>query len=100
MNIWADRLLKRHKTTVKPNEKPTALIDYGPFSFTRNPMYLGMAAFLLGVGIFLGTLSSFTGTILFIITVEFFFITDEEKAMHETFRAEFENHKVKVRRWI
>jgi protein-S-isoprenylcysteine O-methyltransferase Ste14 len=100
LNIWADQLFKKNKTTVKPNQKPSSLIDYGPFSFSRNPMYFGMAAFLLGVGIFLGTLSSFTGTVLFIIVMEIFFIPDEEKAMRQAFGAEFENYKAKVRRWI
>lgn len=100
LNIWADQLFKKHKTTIKPNENPSKLIDYGPFRYSRNPMYLGMAAFLLGVGIFLGSITSFIGCILFIAAMDFYFIPDEEKSMLETFGAEYENYKVNVRRWI
>jgi protein-S-isoprenylcysteine O-methyltransferase Ste14 len=100
LNIWTDQLFKKHKTTVKPDEKPAKLIDYGPFKFSRNPMYLGMAAFLLGVGIFLGSITSFIGTIFFIIAMEFFFIPDEEKVMLEAFGEQYKNYKIKVRRWI
>ena len=100
LNIWTDQLFKKHKTTVKPNEQPTKHIDYGPFSFSRNPMYLGMAVFLLGTGIFLGSVTSFVSAILFIIAMEAFFVPDEEKAMLETFGAEYQNYKAKVRRWI
>jgi len=100
LNIWTDQLFKKHKTTVKPDEKPSKLIDYGPFSFSRNPMYLGMAAILFGVGIFLGTIISFTGAVFFIAAMEIYFIPDEEKFMSEAFGAEFERYKNKVRRWI
>jgi len=100
LNIWSDQLFKKQKTTVKPNKKPTRLIDYGPFRISRNPMYLGMAVILFGVGIFLGTITAFTGAVLFIIAMEIYFISDEEKSMHEAFGSEFENYKAKVRRWI
>ena len=100
LNIWTDQIFKKSRTTVKPNEKPSKFIDYGHFSFSRNPMYLGMAAFLLGIGIFLGSIISFIGTVLFIIAMEIVFIPDEEKSMMEAFGADYENYKTKVRRWI
>ena len=74
MNLWADRIFKDQKTTVKPDEKPTSLIDYGPFKISRNPMYLGMAIILIGTGIILGSISSFSGFVLFILAMEFYFI--------------------------
>jgi len=100
LNIWTDQIFKKYKTTVKPNEKPSKFIDHGPFSFSRNPMYLGMAAFLFGTKIFLGSIISFIGTILFIIAMEIVFIPDEEKSMVDAFGTEYENFKAKVRKWI
>jgi protein-S-isoprenylcysteine O-methyltransferase Ste14 len=49
----------KSKTTVKPHEIPTSLEISGPFRISRHPMYLGMAAILLGVAIVLGSLLSF-----------------------------------------
>ena len=100
LNIWADQLFKKYKTTIKPDEKPSKLIDYGPFRYSRNPMYLGMTAILFGMGIFLGSITSFIGCIFFIIAMEVYFIPDEEKSMQETFKTEYENYRAKVRRWI
>ena len=100
LNLWADRIFKDQKTTVKPDEKPTSLIDYGPFKISRNPMYLGMAIILIGTGIILGSISSFSGSVLFVLAMEFYFIPDEERLMKESFRSDFANYKKKVRRWI
>jgi protein-S-isoprenylcysteine O-methyltransferase Ste14 len=100
LNLWADRIFKDQKTTVKPDEKPTSLIDYGPYKISRNPMYLGMAVILIGAGIILGSISSFSGSVLFILAMEFYFIPDEERLMKEAFGLNFEEYKEKVRRWI
>ncbi len=100
LNIWADQLLTKQSTTVKPNEKPTALIQAGAYKFSRNPMYLGMALLLIGAGFVLGSIISFIGTILFITVMEVRFIPMEEKFMREEFGEEFNNYTKKVRRWI
>ena len=100
LNIWADILLKKHKTTVKPNEKPTALIEIGAFKISRNPMYLGLAVILFGAGFILGSIISFVGVILFIAAMEMAFIPQEEKMLLEQFGEKYQVYKKKVRRWI
>jgi len=100
LNIWTDNLFKKLNTTVKPDQKPSVLIDYGPFKISRNPMYLGMALILIGAGIIMGSATAFIGAIFFIVAMETFFIPDEEKIMHEAFDEKFENYKKNVRRWI
>ncbi|MGB5530922.1 MAG: isoprenylcysteine carboxylmethyltransferase family protein [Ignavibacteriaceae bacterium] len=100
LNIWADQLLKKQKTTVKPNEKPTVLIETGAFKISRNPMYLGMALILFGAGFILGSITSFIGSIIFVAAMEIAFIPQEEKNLREQFGEEFEKYKKKVRRWI
>jgi protein-S-isoprenylcysteine O-methyltransferase Ste14 len=100
LNIWTDQIFEKNKTTVKPDEKPTLLIQSGPFKISRNPMYLGMAIILVGVGFVLGSVSSFVGVIIFIITVDMRFINQEENILKEQFGDEFESYKKKVRKWI
>jgi protein-S-isoprenylcysteine O-methyltransferase Ste14 len=100
LNIWTDQLFKKNKTTVKPDEKPALLIQTGPFKFSRNPMYLGMALLLFGAGIILGSVMSFAGFIIFVLAMEFSFIPQEEKILAEQFGQDFESYKRKVRRWI
>jgi protein-S-isoprenylcysteine O-methyltransferase Ste14 len=100
LNIWADQLLKKHNTTVKPNENPTSLIQTGVYKISRHPMYLGMAFLLIGAGFILGSVNSFVGTIFFVVSMEIRFIPLEEKLMQEQFGDEFDNYKKKVRRWL
>ncbi len=97
---WADFLLKKKKTTVKPYEKPTQLIISGPFSISRNPQYLGFAAILLGIAINHGTLITFIFPIAFVILMELMFIPFEEKNLKRIFGKKYFNYKKKVRRWI
>ena len=100
VNLWADLLLKRAKTTVKPHEKPTQLITSGPFSISRNPQYLGFTAILLGVVILHGTLIMFLFPVLFVIIIEAMFIPMEEKNLESAFGRKYLDYKKKVRRWI
>ena len=100
LNIWSDLLFKRKKTTVKPHKTPSSLEISGPFRISRHPMYLGMAAILLGVSVMLGSLISFLFSIIFIIIMETKFISMEEKNLEKTFGKRYVDYKRKVRRWI
>ena len=100
LNVWADGIFKKQNTTVKPFEKPDALVNSGPYRISRNPMYLGMVLILFGVSFILGSLISFAGPIFFIIAMERVFIPEEEKSMKENFGDEYFIYKRKIRKWI
>lgn len=100
INLWADNLFKKVKTTVKPNKNPTKLIINGPFRFSRHPMYLGFVMLLLGVSVVLGSLSSFVGPLFMFITLEKKFIPLEEKQMEKYFGKKYLEYKNRVRRWL
>ncbi len=100
LNIWSDSLFKKSKTTVKPYGSPTKMEISGPFRISRHPMYLGMAAVLLGVAIIHGTLITFLFPIIFIILMEVIFIRVEEKSMEKEFGKKYLDYKKKARRWI
>ncbi len=100
MNLWTDSLFKRNQTTVKPYLKPSALITSGPFSVSRHPMYLGMAAVLLGVTVIHGTVSGIVGPILYVVLMEALFIPVEEENLRFVFGAQYDEYAQKVRKWI
>ncbi|MBN1357018.1 isoprenylcysteine carboxylmethyltransferase family protein [bacterium] len=100
LNLIADKLLKECRTTVKPNENPTAMITGSVYRVCRHPMYLGMLLILLGLGILLGTLTPFAVVILFTIAMETVFIRHEEQVMADVFKDEWTDYRNKVRRWI
>jgi protein-S-isoprenylcysteine O-methyltransferase Ste14 len=100
LNLTADREFKRAGTTVKPLERSTTLVERFPFSFTRNPMYLGMTLLLLGVALLLGTLSPLAPVALFAGLMDRVFIGPEEESLARSFGEEWETYRAKVRRWI
>ena len=100
LNLRADREFKTWKTTVKPFEKSNYLLTEGVFKISRNPMYLGMSAIILGISLLLGSLSPLLITIVLPILLDRIFICNEENAMEETFGDQFLEYKKKVRRWL
>jgi protein-S-isoprenylcysteine O-methyltransferase Ste14 len=100
LNVWADGLFKREKTTVKPSEKSTHMIVGGPFRISRHPMYLGMVLALLGVAIMLGSLIAFLPALVFFLIMRIAFIPYEERDMEDTFGAQYREYKARVRRWV
>jgi len=100
INIWADALFKKTKTPVKPHEIPTYLELTGPFRISRHPMYLGMAAILLGVAILLGSPITFIFPVLYVILMEILFIQMEELNLERRFGKQYLDYRKKTRRWV
>lgn len=100
INLWAGIHFSKRKTAVKHGEKVSSLLRSGPFSFTRNPMYLGMTMILLGVAVFLGSLISFAFPIIFIIVMEAKFIYEEEKHLEKAFGQKYREYTKRTRKWI
>jgi protein-S-isoprenylcysteine O-methyltransferase Ste14 len=100
LNVAADARLKRHRTTVKPFEKPASLVTTGVYRVTRNPMYLGFVLILLGVAILMGSLSAFFIIPPFAVLMEVVFIRREERMMEAALGREWLAYRAKVRRWI
>ena len=100
LNLWTDALFKKTSTTVKPHLDPSTFISFGPFGFTRHPMYLGMALSLLGLAVFTGSLVAFISPVVFVVLMEALFIPFEEENMERIFGSEYTEYKRRVRRWI
>jgi protein-S-isoprenylcysteine O-methyltransferase Ste14 len=89
-------------TTVDPRypEKAGALVTTGIYRHTRNPMYLGFAAVLLGWTFFLGSAPAFAALPIFVLYMNAFQIAGEEAALEKRFGKAFEEYRARVRRWI
>lgn len=100
LDVWAATFFKKAETSFKLRGKNTSLVTDGPFGFSRNPIYLGILAVLLGMAIFFGTLISFLYPVLFFISFQFIIIPMEEKRMEEIFGEKYLDYKHNTRRWI
>jgi protein-S-isoprenylcysteine O-methyltransferase Ste14 len=100
LNALTALTFKKHKTTVRPFEKSTALVTGGVFKISRNPMYLGMSLILLGAGALLGSASPFAVVPVFIALLDRIFIIKEEQKLENTFGDQYRQYRNRVRRWI
>ncbi len=89
-------------TTVDPSNpsKASSLVTRGVYTFTRNPMYLGMALVLVGGIIRIGNPVTILGLLFFVWYLTQFQIKPEEEALNDLFGDEYKDYCSKVRRWI
>jgi protein-S-isoprenylcysteine O-methyltransferase Ste14 len=98
--LWAALLFKRADTGIVPFTPATSLVAVGPYRFTRNPMYLGMAGMLLGVALLFGTLAPLVAVPIFVALIQWRFILAEEAMLATNFGQAYEDYKARVRRWL
>ena len=96
------RLFKKYQTTINPFKahETTRLITSGIYSFTRNPMYLGLSSIQVAFGIYLGAYVSIFLIPCFIIYITNKQIIYEEETLKKEFKDEYLNYLRSVRRWI
>jgi protein-S-isoprenylcysteine O-methyltransferase Ste14 len=97
---WAWAEFKKKENPICPTERPISFIVSGPFRFTRNPMYLGIALMLAAPAFWLGAPIFLIAPIGFLAVVATVFVPFEEKRLTEEFGAEFSSYTSRVRRWI
>ncbi|MDZ7773148.1 MAG: isoprenylcysteine carboxylmethyltransferase family protein [Balneolaceae bacterium] len=93
---------QRKGTTVNPlePEKASNLVTSGVFNITRNPMYLGLALFLLAAVFKFSNAYTLAGPIGFVLYMNAWQIDPEEHALEERFGQDYLDYKERVRRWL
>lgn len=93
---------RRARTTVDPRtpEASSALVSSGIYRYSRNPMYVGFALWLLAWSIFLGSGWALLGVVGFVLYMNRFQIAPEERALRDLFGDTFRDYEQRVRRWL
>ena len=94
------RAFRKAETGLIPFDEATALVTNGFFRYSRNPMYLGMLLFLLGLAVIFACLPVIVPVICFVLIIQFLFIRREERFMEDAFGAEYRDYRQRVRRWL
>lgn len=93
-------LFMRRRTAIIPFKPATSLVTSGILSWTRNPMYLGMAIFYVGLAVVLDSLAALLVLPLVLAIVHTQVIAREEAYLERAFGGEYVAYKNRVRRWI
>ena len=100
IDISAMRTMARARTTILPHRGAEHLVTKGPFSFTRNPIYLGNTMLMIGIGLISGIAWFVILAPVAAFVTQKLAIEREEKHLEAKFGKAFRDYAKKVRRWI
>lgn len=100
--LWALAAFRQANTTFNPHSphRSSALVTTGIFQISRNPMYVGILLVLLGLVMHQGSLFGIFVVILFMVYINRFQIVPEERIMLDKFGVDYQEYKMRVRRWF
>ena len=97
--VFVDLIFKRRGTTILPFRESSVLVTEGPFRYSRNPIYCGMTAALIGLGLVYGYGSAVYRRAGLRADYRQMPICPEA-VLETTFGDEYRDYKTRVRRWI
>lgn len=87
-------------TNVRPDRPSSRLVTSGIYRFTRNPMYLGMSLFYLGLALLFDSIIAIVLLPVIIVIIRTQVIAREERYLDVKFGADYRAYKTRVRRWL
>jgi protein-S-isoprenylcysteine O-methyltransferase Ste14 len=87
-------------TAIIPNRPASRLVASGPYRFTRNPMYIGLTIAYVGGAALVNSLWPLVLLPLVLVLLVLLVIRREEAYLADSFGAEYDAYRARVRRWI
>ncbi len=100
LEVWFVRSMRRAHTPIDPRRPVTRLVTDGPFRFSRNPAYLALAAYYLGIASLLNTRWPVFLLPAVLLTVQRGVIQQEEQYLERKFGIPYREYRTRVRRWL
>jgi protein-S-isoprenylcysteine O-methyltransferase Ste14 len=97
---WAIVTISRAGSNVPTNLPTTAIVEAGPYRFTRNPIYLGMFLGLVGLAIGFDTLWLLATLVPFALVIRYGVVAREEAYLERKFGDVYRGYRSRVRRWL
>lgn len=94
------RFFKKAGTPVRPVSPTTTIVQSGPYRFSRNPMYVGMAGILVGLSVCLGSPLFLVALVAALAIVHFGVVLPEERYLEALHGEAYRRYKMSVRRWV
>lgn len=96
---WAALAFRRVGTTIMPHEAPSALVEGGPYRWSRNPIYLADLMILAGAALILGAPLALVLLLPLQQVLLRRFILPEEARLEQALGEVYRTYKARVRRW-
>jgi protein-S-isoprenylcysteine O-methyltransferase Ste14 len=93
-------LFRRAGTSPVPIQPTTALVVRGPYRFTRNPMYIGLAALYAGIALLVNSVWPLLLLPVVLVVIRWWVIAREEAYLGRKFGDAYRAYTTRVRRWL
>ncbi|MGH2509637.1 MAG: methyltransferase family protein [Ktedonobacteraceae bacterium] len=97
---WAFLTFRQAGTSPNPTRATTTLALQGPYTLTRNPMYLAMGMVCIGISLLVNMLWPLLSVPAVLVIVDRVVIRKEERYLEAKFGDGYRQYKSRVRRWV
>jgi protein-S-isoprenylcysteine O-methyltransferase Ste14 len=97
---WALSTFMRVRTGIMPDRPARQLVTFGPYRFSRNPMFVGFSAIYVGLAVLLNLVWPLVLLPLVIVVLSTTVIRHEERYMAAEFGDPYQTYCRRVRRWM
>lgn len=94
---------QKHKnagTNIEPWKPTTTIISDGVYKYSRNPIYVAMAAVYVGLAVAAGSWAALLLLPVCLLVIRVHVINREEAYLEDKFGKEYLDYKARVRRWL
>lgn len=98
--VAALRAMQRSNTTINPTKAADHLVTGGPFTISRNPIYLADTMIMFGIGMITGIVWFFLLGLLAAFVTQKLAIEPEERHLAARFGKRYRDYQKKARRWF
>jgi protein-S-isoprenylcysteine O-methyltransferase Ste14 len=98
--VWGIRTMRIAGTNVNPALPTTVVLTSGPFRFSRNPLYVALTLFYLGLTLALNTWWGIVVLVPLLIIMHYGVVLREERYLEQKFGEEYRQYQSSVRRYL
>ena len=99
-SFYAAAIFGARDTTKNPYGEPTQFVQQAPYTYSRNPMYVGLTATLLGLAVFFDSIAMLLAPAIFFTVIDRLVLPREEETMTRLFGQQYLEYTSRVRRWL
>ncbi|WP_018235453.1 isoprenylcysteine carboxylmethyltransferase family protein [Ensifer sp. BR816] len=98
--ILAAATFRRAGTHIQTVQPTTAIVEAGPYRYSRNPIYIGMFLGLIGLALAFDSLWLLFMLVPFYFVIRYGVVAREEAYLERKFGDVYRAYKTRVRRWL
>jgi len=98
--IWGRQALVSAGTNINPYRPSTAIVDSGPYRFSRNPLYVSLTLIYSGLTLAFDTWWGFILLLPVLIVMHLGVIRREERYLEGKFGESYRRYRARVRRYL